>query len=302
MHAFFDGYITRQSTLRMFVHQYELAIGAKHEKELEAEYRSKGFQIVCESIFKWEEQAIQCYTHTVYEFFKTQLRKLYQCEVSSPDDHQVVHGVEKFIVSDYSIFKKNARNPVEYTVAYIPIGDYFSYSCKWFESRGILCCHILKILPHKKIDKIDERYILTRWRRDAIRPHLNRFHQIGYPNMTPEYKTYRSMLKHFDMACDIALGTSVKVQYVKHNLKKMVHDLQNWDDKMIVPNLDQDDSDETEGTTLRDPHYTNSHGRTCLNRYRGRIEYYFTSSQPRGVFGASNGARTGVRGGGRGGG
>nr|XP_016514470.1 PREDICTED: uncharacterized protein LOC107831233 [Nicotiana tabacum] len=120
--------------------------------------------------------------------------------------------------------------------------------------------------------------------------------------MTPEYKTNMSMLKYFDMACIIALGTSVKVQYVKHNLKKMVHDLQNWDDEMIVPNQDQDDSNETEGTTLRDPQYTNSRGRPRLNRYRGRIEYYFTSSQPRGVFGASNGARAGVRGDGRGGG
>nr|XP_016435093.1 PREDICTED: protein FAR1-RELATED SEQUENCE 5-like [Nicotiana tabacum] len=106
MHAFFDEYITRQSTLKMFVNQYELAIRFKHEKELEAKYRSKGFQIVCESMFKWEEQAIQCYTRTVYEFFKTQLRKFYHCEVSSPGDHQVVPGIEKFIVSDYSVIKK----------------------------------------------------------------------------------------------------------------------------------------------------------------------------------------------------
>nr|XP_009607833.1 rRNA 2'-O-methyltransferase fibrillarin-like [Nicotiana tomentosiformis]XP_016464541.1 PREDICTED: rRNA 2'-O-methyltransferase fibrillarin-like [Nicotiana tabacum] len=76
--------------------------------------------------------------------------------------------------------------------------------------------------------------------------------------MTPEYKTYMSMLKYFDMACDIALGTSVK--------------------------------------------YTRSRSRPHLNRYRGRIEYYFTSSKPRGLFGASNGGRTGVRGGDRGGG
>ncbi|XP_019228045.1 PREDICTED: protein FAR1-RELATED SEQUENCE 5-like [Nicotiana attenuata] len=162
MHAFFGGYITRQSTLSMFVHQYELAIRAKHEKELEAEYRSKGFQIVCESLFKWEEQVIQCYTRTVYEFFKTRLRKFYHYEVSSPDDHQFVPSVEKFIVNDYSVVPKNGGNPVKYIVEYTPISDYFSCSCKWFESRGILCCHILKILSHKKIDKIGGRYILTR--------------------------------------------------------------------------------------------------------------------------------------------
>ncbi|XP_075091977.1 protein FAR1-RELATED SEQUENCE 9-like [Nicotiana tabacum] len=163
MHEFFDGYITRQSTLSMFVHQYELAIRAKHAKELEAEYMSKGFQIVCESLFKWEEK----------------LRKLYHCEVSSPDDHQVVPGVEKFIFSDYSVVQKNGENLGEYTVEYIPIGDYFSCSYKWFKSRGILYFHILKILSYKKIDKIDERYILTRWKSDVIRPHLDQFHQVG---------------------------------------------------------------------------------------------------------------------------
>ncbi|XP_019241123.1 PREDICTED: protein FAR1-RELATED SEQUENCE 5-like, partial [Nicotiana attenuata] len=40
MHAFFDGFINRQSTLKLFVQHYELAIRAKFEKELEAEYRS----------------------------------------------------------------------------------------------------------------------------------------------------------------------------------------------------------------------------------------------------------------------
>ncbi|XP_075103607.1 protein FAR-RED IMPAIRED RESPONSE 1-like [Nicotiana tabacum] len=99
MHEFFDGYITSQSTLRMFIHQYELAIRAKHDKELEAKYRSKGIQIVSESLFKWEEQVIQCYMRTMYELFKTQLRKLYHWEVNSPDDHQAIPGVEKFIVT-----------------------------------------------------------------------------------------------------------------------------------------------------------------------------------------------------------
>ncbi|XP_049366657.1 protein FAR1-RELATED SEQUENCE 5-like [Solanum verrucosum] len=71
MHAFFDGFISHQSTLKLCVHQYELAIRATHEKELEAEYRSKGFHIISESLFKWEEHVIQCYTRTIYEFFKS---------------------------------------------------------------------------------------------------------------------------------------------------------------------------------------------------------------------------------------
>lgn len=113
-------------------------------------------------MFKWEEHVIQCYTRTIYEFFKTQLRKLYRYEVSTPADHEAILGVEKFIIIDSSVMHKNGGNSVEYTVEYRPPGDYFNCSCIWFESRGRLCCHILKILAHKKIEKIDERYMLTR--------------------------------------------------------------------------------------------------------------------------------------------
>ncbi|XP_070020571.1 protein FAR1-RELATED SEQUENCE 5-like [Nicotiana sylvestris] len=51
MHAFFDGFITRQSTLKLFIQQYELAIRTKLEKELEAEYRSRCFEPKCLSEF-----------------------------------------------------------------------------------------------------------------------------------------------------------------------------------------------------------------------------------------------------------
>ncbi|KAK4710297.1 hypothetical protein R3W88_004810 [Solanum pinnatisectum] len=70
---------------------------------------------------------------------------------------------------------------------------------------------------------------------------------------------------------------------------------------MIVADPDLNDTAKTEGTILRDPQYIRSHGWPHTTRSRGRMEYYFPSSQPRAGFGASNGGRTGVRGGGRGG-
>lgn len=68
--------------------------------------------------------------------------------------------------------------------------------------------------------------------------------------MNLEYKTYRDTLMQFDQACDLALGTNVKVHYIKHNLKRIVYDLQNWTDDMIVECLDLDDIDQTEGIIL----------------------------------------------------
>ena len=40
-------------------------------------------------------------------------------------------------------------------------------SCRKFESVGIQCCHVLKVLDLKNIKELPEQYILKRWRKDA---------------------------------------------------------------------------------------------------------------------------------------
>lgn len=42
-------------------------------------------------------------------------------------------------------------------------------SCLHFERHGLLCRHIFYVLRHHEIDKIPDRYILRRWRRDAVK-------------------------------------------------------------------------------------------------------------------------------------
>ncbi|KAL2901608.1 Protein FAR1-RELATED SEQUENCE 7, partial [Bienertia sinuspersici] len=49
-------------------------------------------------------------------------------------------------------------------------GD-FSCSCKLIEFRGILCRHIIKIIEFEDVNLIPERYILSRWRKDIVRPY-----------------------------------------------------------------------------------------------------------------------------------
>ncbi|KAL2899098.1 Protein FAR1-RELATED SEQUENCE 6 [Bienertia sinuspersici] len=49
-------------------------------------------------------------------------------------------------------------------------GD-FSCSCKLFEFRVILCRHIIKIIEFEDVNIIPEGYILSRWRKDIVRPY-----------------------------------------------------------------------------------------------------------------------------------
>ncbi|XP_070055350.1 protein FAR1-RELATED SEQUENCE 4-like [Nicotiana tomentosiformis] len=157
MHALFDGFITRQSTLKLFVQQYELAIRAKFEKELEAEYRSRCFEPKYLSEFVWEEKLQACYTHEVFEFFQVQLRKLYHCEINNLEDHQANPGVEKCIITNYSLRSFNTRDPFIFTIEYTPIGKYLSSSCKWFETRGDYTCMTSEYMMYMELLKHFER-------------------------------------------------------------------------------------------------------------------------------------------------
>ncbi|KAL2929683.1 Protein FAR1-RELATED SEQUENCE 5 [Bienertia sinuspersici] len=49
-------------------------------------------------------------------------------------------------------------------------GD-FSCSCKLLEFIGILCRHIIIIIEFKDVNVLPERYILSRWKKDIVRPY-----------------------------------------------------------------------------------------------------------------------------------
>ncbi|XP_062213309.1 protein FAR-RED IMPAIRED RESPONSE 1-like [Phragmites australis] len=76
----------------------------------------------------------------------------------------------------------------------------FSCNCKMFEQKGILCCHVLRVMFQYGISEIPDRYILKRWTknaRDYIPSHLQ-----GYKDDedAAASRTYRhSMLSRLSM-------------------------------------------------------------------------------------------------------
>ncbi|KAG5600625.1 hypothetical protein H5410_031995 [Solanum commersonii] len=103
---------------------------------------------------------------------------------------------------------------------------------KNFKSEGIVCFHILKTMSHRRIKTLHDRYILRRWRRDAIRPHIRKFLQGGYLSMMNEYKKN----------CDVVLDNNAK--YVDFNvLNSGLNVYSDWNDDMAIPNVGDLESD-----------------------------------------------------------
>ncbi|WMV13643.1 hypothetical protein MTR67_007028 [Solanum verrucosum] len=93
--------------------------------------------------FDWDMQLQTHYTLSIYDTFTTEhMKRLYHYEIEKHPDFNAVEGVEKYSVTDYSIFSDFHGNQFAYTVEYLPDNQYLDCNCKNFQSEGVVCCHI----------------------------------------------------------------------------------------------------------------------------------------------------------------
>ncbi|KAK4377404.1 hypothetical protein RND71_003700 [Anisodus tanguticus] len=179
--------------------KYELALRDKYEKELATEYQSRYTKIRCESQFSWEVQLQAAFTRRIFVIFQYELKRLFHFDLSIVDNEPVVDRVEKYDIINTSIKNDFYGNQFVFRVKHTLDDEYFEYICKSFELRGIVCCHILKVMSHKKTKLFNETYVLTRWRKGVVRHHLEKFFLGGYPHMTDEYKKYKELMSKIMM-------------------------------------------------------------------------------------------------------
>ncbi|KAL8555973.1 hypothetical protein ACS0TY_003693 [Phlomoides rotata] len=184
MHAYFDDYMHSRCSLKEFMEQYEVAIGKKIQKEFIVDFESKNKEEI--------DRMVYCHIVPAPE---------------NDDDGVVDDVVQKFYVLDRSR-RNNFRPEFTYKVEYRADGEYLNCQCHGFEFRGLLCCHILTVMTMKDIRSINERYILTRWRKDVYMRHSSIFFEGGYPYMTEEYKRYQQVEKKNQECVDTAIGSS----------------------------------------------------------------------------------------------
>ncbi|XP_043699982.1 protein FAR1-RELATED SEQUENCE 5-like [Telopea speciosissima] len=94
-------------------------------------------------------------------------RTLGMCYIKEKDESNTVQKYVVGVLNSAGVGYKVECNPSEFI---------FECSCKKFESFGILCCHIMKIMERLDIKVILEAYILNRWTRGArkmIVAHIN---------------------------------------------------------------------------------------------------------------------------------
>ncbi|KAL8482876.1 hypothetical protein ACS0TY_025784 [Phlomoides rotata] len=278
MHAYFD-YMHSRCSLKEFMEQYEVAIGKKIQKEFIADFESKNKVKKCKTRYHWEKQFRDAFTNNMFLMVYCHIDQMVYCHiVPAPenDDNGVFDDVvQKFYVLDRSL-RNNFRPELTYKVEYRADVEYLNCQSHEFEFRGLLSCLILIVITMKDIRSINERYILTRWRKDVYRRYSSIFFEGGYPHMTKEYKRYQQVDFFFQECVDAAIGSSQHMDKLKDKLIELKNEFLSSNNAGVhdQPTIVSEPTDtfEVGGTPILDPQTTRRKGRPRSNRFMPRSE------------------------------
>ncbi|XBI15953.1 hypothetical protein VPH35_058289 [Triticum aestivum] len=157
--SFFKRFICRKLTFVEFWLRFDTTLKCQRQNELIVDNTS-GYT-TSELVTPWEidRQGRAVFTHEIFELFQAQvLAARDDCDVQNTE---ICEGIKIMFVSDQ--YKKIRE------VSYDTTSMTAKCSCKIFESTGIVCRHIIRVLRGAKINELPRLYVLKRWERNCKR-------------------------------------------------------------------------------------------------------------------------------------
>ncbi|XP_058222510.1 protein FAR-RED IMPAIRED RESPONSE 1-like [Rhododendron vialii] len=232
MNAFFDGYVHSNTTLKEFVEQYENALRKKVQEEEEADARSLNVQVQNVSPYGFENQFQQAYTVAKYKQFRVQVAEKIGCNLTIG---LVVNGISQFhIEQDILVGKrKDTFKTVTFLVHFNEESRETNCNCRLFESKGMVCTHMISVWSKKKLEVVPDKYILRRWRKNLARSHTKV--KVSYVNWErkPEFGRYDSLLELFNKAADKAMYSTAKTDRMAARLREIKAENDLYDEECL---------------------------------------------------------------------
>ena len=159
--SFFDRFVTPHVSLVEFWMCYESAMEAQRHKQHKLNYENKQSQPHLQTPVLIEKHAAEIYTHNVFKDVQKEIcAAVYTCTM---DDLNKNDGIDVYTISDS---EKEGRT---WTVTYSQDKGEVTCSCSLFDRIGTLCRHIFWVLKTKRMNRIPEQYIVSRWTKDAMK-------------------------------------------------------------------------------------------------------------------------------------
>ncbi|XP_062163039.1 protein FAR-RED IMPAIRED RESPONSE 1-like [Alnus glutinosa] len=203
INAFFDGYVRPSTTLKQFVDQYDIALRKKVENEALADFNSFNSTLSCLTFYSFEKKFQQVYTIAKFKEVQVEILGRIYCTVSLLSKEGAIYTyqvIAQVLVEDAFV------KQVIYVVYFNEDKDEFEVKCTCgsFESRGILCRHVISVLAAHNITSLPSKYYLDRWRKDVKRRYT--LVKSSYDSLSgnPDVQRYDNLCKCMHKLAEIA--------------------------------------------------------------------------------------------------
>lgn len=223
-HAFFDGFVNCQTTLKQFVDQYDKVLQAKAEKEFEADFRSFCSTLACVTKSPFERQFQTAYTNAKFLEVQKEFIGRADCNVCVARDEGSVcryNVIEDVIIEDKP---KEAM----FEVLFDRVNCDVKCICHMFEFKGILCRHSLAILSQERVKEIPCKYILDRWRKNLRRRYAFVTTSYTVKQLKPQVERFDLLCKQFETVAEVAAEFEETSDFVYNTLCDMKEKLEAW--------------------------------------------------------------------------
>ncbi|QHO19105.1 Protein FAR-RED ELONGATED HYPOCOTYL [Arachis hypogaea] len=230
MHAFFNKFITRNSSLSQFVKQYDNCLASREQREREFDAVDFHTVIPCATKSTIEAQFQHVYTHEKFRDVQGQFRgkvNYITRSVNSTLGFTIYEVVEQ--VSN-SIFNKCF-------ITYDAVSREVKCQCLLFESKGILCCHSLSVLSFEQVDNVAPKYILERWSKNINRRHTHIKNSQDEPLLEPRSKRFDDLVFRSHNICEFASESEELTGVLHQAFDNVMAEMQEYQERSKVKSL-----------------------------------------------------------------
>ncbi|XP_077220183.1 protein FAR-RED IMPAIRED RESPONSE 1-like isoform X2 [Tasmannia lanceolata] len=158
----FDPYVSRKTTLKEFVEQYETALQHRCEKEAQADLETFHRKPSLKTPSPFEVQLASIYTRDIFKKFQVEVSGIVACHI--------INSQHEGTTTMYTV--KDLEATKDFTVMWNAYEAKVSCICCLFEFKGFVCRHVMSAFVASGLYEIPSHYILKRWTKDAKCRHV----------------------------------------------------------------------------------------------------------------------------------
>ncbi|XP_045087321.2 protein FAR1-RELATED SEQUENCE 5-like [Aegilops tauschii subsp. strangulata] len=263
-----------------FLREYDRILDVVHDREEECDHVSRNKKVAQKAF--WSKYSIERQAHELYNigiFRKFQFKMADTTRLHVFEQEKDIY----YIVTQAENYPQEEIRKRLYLVQVGIKEEEYSCICCAFQKDGLLCSHILRVMIHLNIEKIPEKYIIDRWRKNDYKLDITKTPAVAAENSTLRYNVLARKLVH---VASIASKKKRKYEYLLGELDRIQKRLREMDDEEETMDEGQSAATRTvtfvptagegEGTTstftIQDPDVAKTKGRPRMLTIREAIK------------------------------